>query len=213
MIKIVYQDKRVLLALKPAGVLADDSPGGMPELIRQQLGDKTASIRPVHRLDAAVSGLMLFARSRMADSILSKQVEDRTIKKYYLAVVHGRFEHGFGRLEDLLYYDREKRMSTVKTAPGKDVRMAELNYEVLEEEDDFSLVKIELLTGRTHQIRVQFASRGHPIYADKKYGKAEEGQIALFSSFLSFVHPESGEYMGFEALPEKTCPWDRFSCI
>ena len=207
---ILYADKRILVAIKPAGVLSTDEPGGMPSLLRAQLGDDKACVRTVHRLDAAVQGVMVFARSARAASLLSEQIRDRGFQKEYLAVVHGA-PPAEGTLCDLLGRDRQRRMTYVADAPGKDVREAKLSYRVLQRCEGFSLVSICLHTGRTHQIRVQFASRGWPLAGDKKYG-VEDGfeQIALWSHRIAFTHPETGEAVEFSALPPHEGAWGMF---
>ena len=207
---ILYADKRILVAIKPAGVLSTDEPGGMPSLLRAQLGDDKACVRTVHRLDAAVQGVMVFARSARAASLLSEQIRDRGFQKEYLAVVHGAPPEE-GTLCDLLGRDRQRRMTYVADAPGKDVREAKLSYRVLQRCEGFSLVSICLHTGRTHQIRVQFASRGWPLAGDKKYG-VEDGfeQIALWSHRIAFTHPETGEAVEFSALPPHEGAWGMF---
>ena len=207
---ILYADKRILVAIKPAGVLSTDEPGGMPSLLRAQLGDDKACVRTVHRLDAAVQGVMVFARSARAASLLSEQIRDRGFQKEYLAVVHGAPPEE-GTLCDLLGRDRQRRMTYVADAPGKDVREAKLSYRVLQRCEGFSLVSICLHTGRTHQIRVQFASRGWPLAGDKKYG-VEDGfeQIALWSHRIAFTHPETGQAVEFSALPPHEGAWGMF---
>ena len=212
--EIVYMDKRILVAVKPAGVLSTDEPGGMPQLLRQELGDENACVRTVHRLDAAVSGLMVFARSAKASSLLSEQIRAHQFQKEYLAVVRG-LPPASGTLRDLLGRDKTRRITYVAQEPGKDVRSAELSYHVLERQQELSLVQISLHTGRTHQIRVQFASRGFSVLGDRKYGPVGEETfpIALWSWRLRFTHPESGESMDFSILPPKEVPWDRFTCF
>ena len=207
---ILHQDKRILVAIKPAGVLSTDEPGGMPSLLRAQLGDDKACVRTVHRLDAAVQGVMVFARSARAASLLSEQIRDRGFQKEYLAVVHGA-PPAEGTLCDLLGRDRQRRMTYVADAPGKDVREAKLSYRVLQRREGYSLVSICLHTGRTHQIRVQFASRGWPLAGDRKYG-IEDGfeQIALWSHRIAFTHPETGEAVEFAALPPHEGAWGMF---
>lgn len=207
---ILYADKRILVAIKPAGVLSTDEPGGMPSLLRAQLGDDKACVRTVHRLDAAVQGVMVFARSARAASLLSEQIRDRGFQKEYLAVVHGAPPEE-GTLCDLLGRDRQRRMTYVADAPGKDVREAKLSYRVLQRCEGFSLVSICLHTGRTHQIRVQFASRGWPLAGDRKYG-TEDGfdAIALWSHRIAFTHPETGEAVEFSALPPHEGAWGMF---
>ena len=207
---ILYADKRILVALKPAGVLSTDEEGGMPSLLRRHLGDDKACVRTVHRLDAAVSGVMVFARSVKAASLLSQQIRERRFTKEYLAVIHG-CPPPSGELRDLLGRDKARRVTYVAEAPGPDVREAKLSYQVLECREGLSLVRVRLYTGRTHQIRVQFASRGFPLAGDKKYG-VEDGfdAIALWSHRIGFTHPETGEAVEFSALPPKEGAWALF---
>ena len=208
--EILYQDRRILICIKPAGVLSTDEPGGMPELLRQELGDPHACVRTVHRLDQPVSGVMVFARSRMAASILSGQVRSREFEKEYLAVLHGVPEAPAGVLTDLLLREKDAKMTRVVAQPGKDVQSASLSYTVLDQREGLSLVRIRLDTGRTHQIRVQFASRGLPLLGDRKYGCGEDCPLALRSISLRFRHPETGEILHFSAPPEPIYPWNLF---
>jgi len=157
--ELLYTDKRIAVAVKPPGVLSTDEPGGMPELLRAQLG--TPCIRTVHRLDAATGGVMVFARSAAAASILSGQVREHRFRKIYLAVVRGDPGQG-GIWRDMLGRDPVRRVTYIAREPGKDVRPAELSYEALAVQEGLSLVRVTLHTGRTHQIRVQFAGRGFP---------------------------------------------------
>ena len=207
--EIVYQDRRIVVAVKPSGVLSTDEPGGAPELLRAQLG--TECIRTVHRLDAQVAGLMVFARSARAASILSEQVRERRFGKEYLAVVHGEPPEERGVLRDLRGRDGARRMTYVAREPGCDVREAELAYETVDRRGGLSLVRIRLHTGRTHQIRVQFASRGLPLLGDGKYGlPGDPGPIALWSWRLRFTHPETGREMTFTHQPPPVAPWSGF---
>lgn len=208
--RILYSDNRILVAIKPCGVLSTDEAGGMPELIRTYLGDDKACVRTVHRLDRVVSGVMVFARSRKAASILSEQVRGNCFEKEYYAVVHGKPDFPMGTFNDLLGRDSLTRTTYVATQPGKDVREAILHYQVLSQKDGMSLMKIKLETGRTHQIRVQFSSRNMPLVGDKKYGRGEECDIALWSHQLGFYHPETGDPMVFSANPPEKYPWNIF---
>ena len=208
--EIIYADDRVVVCLKPAGVVSTDEPGGLPELIRRQLGDPNAVVRTVHRLDQTVSGLMVLARTARAASELSAQIRDGSFEKKYLAVVHGRPPKE-GTLQDLLYRDKVRRMTLVADKPGKDVQPAELSYRLLCADEEMSLVRIALRTGRTHQIRVQFASRGWPLVGDRRYGISDAAQtIALFSCRLAFSHPRTGEKLVFEKQPPAEWPWIGF---
>lgn len=210
---ILYQDKRILVAAKPSGVLSTDEENGMPALLRRELGDEKACVRTVHRLDAAVGGLMVFARSAKAAAILSEQIRTGAFRKEYLAVVHGVPEPGQGSLRDLLKYDGARRMSRVVTQPDKGVQEALLDYERLAAADGLSLVRVRLHTGRTHQIRVQFSSRGWPLAGDRKYGSGyfDRHPIALWSTRLAFDHPESGKAMDFSLAPPPEKPWTDFA--
>lgn len=209
--EIMYQDREIVVCLKPAGVLSTDEPGGVPELLRQQL--QTAEIRTVHRLDRVVGGLMLLARSAEAASALSRQIRDGDFDKRYLAVVHGETPER-GELRDLLLRDKAERKTYVVSEPAKGVQEAVLRYETLGQTAGLSLVRIELLTGRTHQIRCQFSSRGWPLVGDRKYSLLEDGcEIALWSHALSFRHPASGEALRFSAPPPAQWPWTAFLSI
>ena len=210
---ILYQDDRIVVAVKPVGVLSTDEPGGMPELLRAQL--HTDCIRTVHRLDAQTGGVMVFARSRMAASLLSQQVRERQFSKCYLAAVHGTPQPQSGEMHDLLGRDSVRRVTYVADTPSADTREALLTYETLDTADGLSLVRVQLHTGRTHQIRVQFTSRGLPLAGDRKYGIPEDGivPLALWAYRLSFAHPQTGQEMSFTCPPPETEPWTRFKGI
>lgn len=208
---LIYKDNIIVVGIKPAGVLSTDEPGGMPSLVREALGDADANVRTVHRLDRVVSGLMVLARTARCASDLSGQIRDGDFDKTYLAVVHGIPEEKEGRMTDLLLRSKPERKTYVVTESGKDVQEAILDYEVLGIKDGFSLVRIKLITGRTHQIRCQFSSRGLPLVGDRKYSTLEDGcDIALWSHELSFVHPKAGEKMMFKEMPPKVFPWTLF---
>ena len=207
----VYSDADIVVAVKPPRVLSTDEPGGMPELIRVALGDEQADVRTVHRLDRVVSGLMVLARNAAAASELSRQIRDGQFEKSYLAVVHGNPQTDTGRMVDLLYRDKRERKTYVTNQPAKGVQEAILDYQVLSKQSDLSKVSICLVTGRTHQIRAQFSSRGLPLVGDRKYSLLEdECEIALWSHRLSFFHPVSGERMEFSVEPESSYPWNLF---
>lgn len=209
--EFVYQDEKIIVCVKPAGVLSTDESGGMPELIRTALGDMDANVRTVHRLDQVVSGLMVFARTRKAASILSQQIREQQFGKEYLAVVHGHPAQKSGTLTDLLMRSAEERKTYVVEQMDKGVQEAILDYKTLASNDELSLVKIKLRTGRTHQIRAQFSSREMPIVGDRKYSLNNDGcNIALWSHKLSFEHPLTGEKLSFELDPPPIYPWSLF---
>ena len=205
---IIYQDKDILVCVKPSGVLSTDEPGGLPELIRQELGDPNANVRTVHRLDRTVSGLMVLARRSKAASELSRQIRDGEFQKEYVAVIHGKPAEDQGELRDLLLRNKQERKTYVVTETVKDVQEAILEYQVLNRTEELTRVRIQLHTGRTHQIRAQFSSRGLPLVGDRKYGIPEDDcQIALWSYRLAFQHPYSGKPMEFILEPPEVYPW------
>jgi len=206
--ELIYVDNDILVCIKPARVLSTDEPGGLPDLVRQALGDPNADIRTVHRLDRVVSGLMVLARNAKAASELSRQIREDVFEKEYLAVIHGRPEYDTGRLWDLLLRDKARKMTMVATEEGKGVQPASLKYRVLCHKNGLSRVRIQLETGRTHQIRVQFASRRMPLVGERKYSTLEdECEIALWSYRLAFTHPVTGEKVEFTAQPPEVYPW------
>lgn len=212
--EILYQNANFLVCIKPARVLSTDEPGGLPELVREALGDPKADVRTVHRLDRVVSGVMVLARNARAASELSRQIREDQFSKEYLAVIHGRPESPEGTLRDLLARDKARRMTFVADAPGKGVQEAALSYRVLEYADGMSLVRVRLHTGRTHQIRVQFSSRGMPLVGERKYAVLDDPcEIALWSAKIVFYHPETGEWAEFSKEPPAVFPWTEFGKI
>ena len=207
--KIIHTDPAFLVVIKPPRVLSTDEPGGVPDLCREALGDQ--NVRTIHRLDRVVSGLMVLARTRRAASDLSAQIRDGIFHKEYQAVLHGIPAEQSGTLRDLFCRNKPERKTYVVTEPGKDVQEAILNYEVLSSTPALSKVRIELITGRTHQIRCQFSSRNLPLVGDRKYSTNEDDcEIALWSSKLQFRHPKTGEELTFTAPPPDRFPWNQF---
>lgn len=205
---IIYQDKDILVCVKPAGVLSTDEPGGLPDLVREALGDPNANVRTVHRLDRTVSGLMVLARRSKAASELSRQIREGEFGKEYMAVCHGTLPEDRGEFRDLLLRNKQERKTYLVTESGKDVQEAVLEYWILNRAEDMTRVRIRLHTGRTHQIRAQFSGRGLPLVGDKKYGIPEDDcQIALWSCRLAFKHPYSGKPMEFSMEPPQVYPW------
>ena len=206
--EIIYQDKDILVCIKPPRVLSTDEPGGLPELIRQEFGNPTADVRTVHRLDRVVSGLMVLARNSVAASELSRQIRENQFEKEYLAVVHGCPESQTGTMRDLLLRDKARKMTMIAETLGKGVQEAILHYKVLASNSQMSRVQIKLVTGRTHQIRVQFSSRGMPLLGERKYAAGtDECELALWSYRIAFTHPKTGERMQFSHRPPETYPW------
>ncbi len=209
--ELIYADKDIVVCVKPPRVLSTDEPGGLPELVRQALGDPNADVRTVHRLDRVVSGVMVLARNAKAASELSRQIREDEFEKEYLAVLHGTPEDDRGTLVDLLGRDKARRMTYVAPEPAKGVQEAVLDYRVAAKAGELSKVRIQLRTGRTHQIRVQFASRGLPLVGERKYSTREDPcELALFSCKIGFTHPTTGERLVFAKEPPETYPWSSF---
>ena len=203
-LEILFKDAQIVVCIKPAGVLSEE--GGMPDLLRAQTG--ASEIYCVHRLDRAVGGLMVYAGTKAAAASLSRQITEGGFEKRYLAVCRGEAPQQ-GEMRDLLYHDPRANKSYVVRRMRHGVREAALRYETLETRDGLSLVRVELLTGRSHQIRVQFASRKLPLLGDRRYGGGE-GEIALWSSELRFLHPQDGAALRFTAPPPEKEPWTHF---
>lgn len=215
-LKVLYEDNHVIVVEKPVNVLSQgDDTGDMSllDMVKEYVKVKynkpgNVYIGLVHRLDRPVGGIMVFARTSKAASRLSKQVSERGFSKKYLAIVKGKMEKQNDRFVDHLL-----RLNNGNTVVSKDGKKAVLSYEVLQynKEKDASLVDISLETGRHHQIRVQFASRGHYLLGDQRYGCQDKTQIALFAYCLEFVHPVSKEKMTFTLKPEVSGHWTSFT--
>ena len=191
--EILYSDKDLVACIKPVGL---DSEVDVPNKIRETLGGE---VYPIHRLDKNVGGVMAYARNKKAAASLSKLVQDGKMIKEYVACVHG-CPPATGIWEDLLWKDSTKNKVFVVKRQRSGVKRAKLEYKLLHTEEH-SLVRIRLHTGRSHQIRVQFSSRGFPLVGDHKYGSRDERTAPmLFSCCITF--PWSGKELKFEAMPE-----------
>lgn len=216
--EILYEDKYLISAVKPVGLLSQSGGGdkeSFADAVSSYLKEKGESgeIFVLHRLDRAVGGVIVYAKTRYAASELSKQIQSGDFKKEYKAVVHGAPESESGIFEDLLFKDSRKNKSFVVKRMRKGVKSAKLSYNVISESDSefgkVSLVKIKLYTGRTHQIRVQFSSRKMSLVGDGKYGGSDNCDIGLWSYSVELTHPKSGGKMRFEKEPENK-PFDIF---
>ena len=212
MVTVLHQDRHIVVCIKPAGVLSQDSgENSMPQMLKKQL--ELSYIAPVHRLDQQVGGVMVYALTEQAAASLSRQIQDHSFEKRYYAVLRGCPAEKNAVLEDLLFHDRNRNKTYVVDRARKGVKDARLSYEVLEEIDGKTVVFVRLFTGRTHQIRVQFASRKLPLVGDGKYGGKEPGtSLALWSCLLKFVHPQTGESLMFRQNPPQIAPWNVFQC-
>lgn len=211
--EIISQERDFVLCVKPYGILSEgEQEGAMPQLLRERLGGE---IYPVHRLDRETGGCMVYARTKAAAGKLSTIVSDRSMEKEYLAVVQGCPAEESGILRDLLFRDAAKNKSFVVDRMRRGVREAELSYRVLEtvetERGQYSLLSVRLHTGRTHQIRVQFASRKLPLVGDQRYGSRESSpHMALWAHRLAFPHPFRKTTVSASVLPPAQWPWTLF---
>lgn len=216
--EILYKDKRILIAVKPVDWLSEPGgsksfPDALSALLREQ--GESGDIFTVHRLDKVVGGLMVFARTQKAASVLTRAIAERTVEKEYLAVLRGVPEKEEDTLTDLLFRDASKNKTYVVNRMRKGVRNASLSYKVLgtaaQEEQTLTLVRVKLHTGRTHQIRVQFSSRKLPLLGDIRYGSKDKNRTpALWSHRLGFLHPETKKPMEFTVSPPQEYPWNLF---
>lgn len=208
--EILYADAAVAVVVKPAGVLSQgDAEDAMPVLLQKQL---SGTIFPVHRLDQPTGGVMVYARTQDAAAKLSAQMQSEAFGKEYLAVLDGTPEPAEGELHDLLFFDRQKGKSYAVRRKRAGVKDARLAYRVLAQAEGLTLVRVRLYTGRTHQIRVQFSSRGWPLTGDGKYGSRNNRCApALWSAELHFAHPVTGETLIFRSQPPEAYPWTMFS--
>lgn len=203
--RILYEDRDLVLCEKPVGV---DSEEAMLRLLREAAA--SPEFYCVHRLDRETGGLMVYARTKRAAAGLSACIAAGELEKEYLAVVPGQPEES-GVLRDLLFRDAAKNKSYVVDRMRRGVREAELRYRRLDCREGWSLLRISLKTGRSHQIRVQFASRGMPLAGDRKYGSAcRDCSLALWSMSLAFPHPVTGQRISCRLPPPETWPWTLF---
>lgn len=211
--KILYEDTHLLLIEKPVGIPSQEAEG---DCVPHRLAEHGYSVKVVHRLDKPTGGVMVYARTDKVSANLSAMVGQHDLfQKEYLAVVQGCPEKTDGTYTDLLYHDVRKNKSYVVDRQRKGVREAKLDFSVLEtvhtDAGTFSLIRVQLHTGRTHQIRVQFASRKMPLYGDSRYGGAKGHALGLWSHRLTLPHPVTGKALTAESCPEwDTAPWCYF---
>ena len=222
MVKVLYEDNHLLVVKKPVNILSqgdDTNDKDMVNLLKNYVKEKynkpgNVFIGLVHRLDRPVGGVMVFAKTSKAASRLSEQVRNKSFKKTYRAVIHGTMNKKEDTLKDYLYKNKKTNMVSVVSKNYKDAKNAELDYKTLQSKDNFSLVQIDLKTGRPHQIRVQFSSRKHPLFGDQRYGQSVNKvgqQIALWSYKIEITHPTTKEKMEFICEPPKEHPWNLFN--
>lgn len=216
---ILFEDNHLLGIVKPVNIPVQEDATGDTDLLTLLKEDvKRRYNKPgnvfmglVHRLDRPVGGAMIFAKTSKAASRLSESVRSRSFRKGYLTVVHGKLPAASGRLRDILLKNAKTNTVTVVREGTPGGKEALLDYTVLGFAEGLSLVKVDLLTGRSHQIRVQLAHAGCPLYGDQKYGAAVNKpgqQIALWSSLVGFPHPVTRQEVELISLPPRQYPWD-----
>lgn len=217
-IKVIYEDNHIIVVEKIPNIPSQGDKTNdldMLTMVKEYIKNKyhkpgNVYLGLIHRLDRPVGGVMIFAKTSKAAARLSEQVRNKVFKKNYLTVVDGRIEKQKDTLEDYLLKNEKNNLSRVVKEGTKNAKYAKLDYEVLayQEDIDLSVLKIQLHTGRHHQIRVQLSNRGHSIYADQKYGTRGRGkQIALWAYSLTVLHPITTEEMTFYSIPEFIGTW------
>ena len=216
-LNILFEDDHVLVVKKDAGIPVQAGKMRMMdlqgliknELYRRDRKGGEPYLGLIHRLDQPVEGVMVFAKTPFAAGALSEQVTDGRMKKHYLALLCGKPSEDSGKLVDYLVKDGRTNTSSVVKEQNKDAKRAELNYQVLKRNEETTLVEVELITGRHHQIRVQMANAGWPLYGDTKYNPqfqetSQYVQTALCAYKLSFVHPKTKKVMEFMIEPDNS---------
>lgn len=221
---ILFEDNHIIVAVKEPGILSQADITGdldMLTLLKSYLKEKynkpgNVFVGLVHRLDKNVGGVMVFAKTSKAASRLSQSIKSKEFKKTYLAVVEGILDSASGSLKNYLLKSQDIKKTLVVNSLTKDAKLAELNYKVLQVKNNRSLVEVDLITGRSHQIRVQFANINNPIVGDSLYSKNKRDSnsaIALWAYKLEFMHPVKREKMEFKSVPILSEMWNDFDIL
>ncbi len=217
---VLYEDNQVIVVLKPQGIPSQEDNSGdedMLTIVREHIREKYAKegnvyLGLVHRLDRPTGGVMVFARTSKAAARLTEQIKEGSMEKRYLAVLTERPNEKKARLTHYLMKDMSKNIVKVVPMSTEGAKKAVLDYNVIEDDDSgLHLADIRLHTGRSHQIRVQMATVGAPLYGDVKYGKGPKANLALWAYELSFKHPTLDKVMRFRVYPPATKPWTYFN--
>lgn len=217
-LKVIYEDNHIIVVEKPVNIPSQGDKTGDIDLltiVKEYIKEKyqkpgNVYLGLIHRLDRPVGGVMVFAKTSKAAGRLSEQVREKKFEKAYLTIVNGKMDQDKAVLQDYLLKNEKANMSKVVPERTKNSKLAILDYEVLkyDQELDLSVLKVNLHTGRHHQIRVQLSSRNHSIYGDQKYnGRGHGKQIALWAYQLKIYHPITNEEMVFKSVPEKIGSW------
>lgn len=218
-IPILYEDNHLLIVEKPVNIPVQEDRSRDPDLLTWLKQDlKIRYNKPgnvylglVHRLDRPVGGVIVFAKTSKAASRLARTLQQKEFERTYLTVVRGIPERKEAMLKHYLLKDRRRNIVSAVPAGTKNAKLAILDYQVLNHQDDLSLLRVKLHTGRSHQIRVQLATLGYPIYGDQKYGQTVNKpgqQIALWAYSVKFPHPVRDEIVSIQQLPPNVYPWN-----
>ncbi len=205
--EILFEDKEIVVCIKPVGVLSQADMGGKENMIDLLSAHCGCKVYPLHRLDREVGGVMVYAKTQQAAAFLSREIAEHRFVKEYVALVKGAPAPNMGKMRDLLFKDSRKNKSYVVNRPRKGVKEALLDYKIVGQAEIngqiYSLAWVRLHTGRTHQIRVQFASRQHPLAGDQKYGGKDEFKgIGLWSYQITLTHPKTRRTLNFSQMPD-----------
>ena len=209
-LNVLYEDNHVIVVEKVPNILSQSDITGDVDLltmVKKYIKEKynkpgNVYVGLVHRLDRVVGGIMVFAKTSKAAKRLNEQIKNNTIKKTYVAILDGILDKKEDTLIDYIYKDEKNRLAKIVSKDYKGAKKAELNYQVLGYYKDKTIVKINLITGRYNQIRVQFKNIGYPLYGDQKYGNKNDELIGLYAYKLEFMHPISNEKLSFELVPK-----------
>lgn len=223
MLNVIYEDNHVIVVIKPQNIPSQGDVSGdkdMINLVRDYLREKynkpgNVYVGLVHRLDRPTGGVMVFAKTSKAAARLTEQIKNGIMQKFYYAVVEGTPKKQTDKLSNYLKKNTQNNMVTVVNVGVEDAKMAELEYETVETVQNYSLIKVKLITGRSHQIRVQMKHIGNPLVGDMRYNphfKESKCNMALWASELKFVHPTTKENLTFKVFPPTTnAPWKFFN--
>ena len=208
-LNVLYEDNHIIVVEKKPNILSQSDITGdidLLSMVKKYIKEKynkpgNVYVGLVHRLDRPVGGIMVFAKTSKAAKRLNEQIKNHEFKKTYLAVLDGTLKNKNDKLVNYLYKDEKLKKSMVVDKSHLKAKLSELNYEVIGYNDDKTIVKINLITGRHHQIRVQFSNIGYPLVGDQLYGKENKKQIMLYAYKLEFIHPTTKEKMTYQILP------------
>jgi 23S rRNA pseudouridine1911/1915/1917 synthase len=220
-IRVIFEDNHIIVVEKPVNIPSqkdESNDDDMLTLLKKDIKERYSKpgnvyLGLVHRLDRPAGGVMVFAKTSKAASRLSEQIRSGSLKKIYFAIVHGKLKNSQGKIRNFLLKDERTNIVSIADESAQGAKLALLDYKGIEKIRGFSLVKVDLHTGRPHQIRVQFSGIGNPLWGDQKYGSGlnrQGQQLALWSAEIAFTHPVSNKVLSFTSGPPSKEPWNLF---